>query len=294
MEIRATHWMAALVFSVAIHTLIVQVLYSPGGPGATGSRGVSVQLGTFGAATEAVAAAAEALATEAATRMIPAGNPVPNTTLPLSPRIPRSVDVAPDLPDARHEDIEFATEPVMAAANAKSIEVDVATTAQAPDETARPRQEILEPVTASPVRALDTRDVATAEEAVATTLAATVAPGSSVSPEPSAAGQPDSAGSGRSGLAQDYYTGLAMWIGRHKKYPGRARRGGQEGTVEVEFVIDKDGRLLEHRIVSSSGFKLLDEAAYALIERAAPMPSIPANMGSEVLTITAPISFSLR
>ena len=83
-------------------------------------------------------------------------------------------------------------------------------------------------------------------------------------------------------------------MSRHKHYPRHARRKRQQGIVEVEFVIDGNGRLLDYRIVTSSGFRLLDNEAQALLERAAPMPSIPAELKQTRLSIIAPISFSLR
>lgn len=45
------------------------------------------------------------------------------------------------------------------------------------------------------------------------------------------------------------------------KYPEAARRREQEGTVTMKFLIGADSSVLDAKIVKSSGFPLLDEAA---------------------------------
>lgn len=258
MEIRAIHWTMALVFSAVIHILIVHFIYATAGTGTKGSQGVSVRLST----STAPVAALEVSSKTRDTSSIPAASPV---------------DV----------------EPAAAAASLTEIgreEIDTATSLVPPREVVRSRPGILDQVSADTVPEVKPQDFAAAENTV---TAATAVAGNEEGYSPNA-GQSDTADSGGSGTADDYYTEIAIWLGRHKRYPRRARRGGQEGTVEVEFVIDKSGRLQRRRIVTSSGFELLDEEAHALIGRAAPMPPIPEEMDTDALTITAPISFSLR
>ncbi|EXJ15675.1 energy transducer TonB [Imhoffiella purpurea] len=113
---------------------------------------------------------------------------------------------------------------------------------------------------------------------------------------------PGNQGSGRGGTAKgsgaasarSYYGTLASWLARHKRYPAQARRRQQQGTVRVTFTIDRQGRLLSHRIVSGSGHTSLDREVEAMLQRASPMPPIPAALGKNRVTITVPISFSLR
>jgi protein TonB len=57
-----------------------------------------------------------------------------------------------------------------------------------------------------------------------------------------------------------------------KRYPRRAQQLGQEGVVEIEAVINAQGQLLEARIHQSSGFKLLDQDALALLRSVTPLP----------------------
>lgn len=104
-------------------------------------------------------------------------------------------------------------------------------------------------------------------------------------------------GSGRgsgSASAANYSGRLASWLNRHKRYPAQARRQRAQGTVKVRFTIDRNGRLLSHQIVSSSGHRLLDQEAEAMLKRASPMPAIPAELNRSRLTVTLPVNFSLR
>ncbi|QGU32237.1 energy transducer TonB [Thermochromatium tepidum] len=91
-----------------------------------------------------------------------------------------------------------------------------------------------------------------------------------------------------------YYATLVAWLKRHRRYPESARRRQEQGTVQVTFSIDRQGRLLSHRIESSSGHPVLDQEARSLLQRASPMPPIPANLAQNTLTVTIPISFSLH
>jgi len=100
-------------------------------------------------------------------------------------------------------------------------------------------------------------------------------------------------GTGTQGLA-NYHGTLVAWLNRHKRYPDRARRLRQEGTVRVSFTIDRNGRILSHRIVASSGHALLDQEIQAMLKRASPVPAPPSSLRESRLTITVPIHFSLR
>lgn len=100
-------------------------------------------------------------------------------------------------------------------------------------------------------------------------------------------------GAGTLGMA-NYHGTLVAWLNRHKRYPSRARRLRQEGTVRVSFTIDRNGRILSHRIVTSSGHALLDQEVQAMLKRASPVPVLPSGIRESRLTITVPIRFSLR
>lgn len=58
-------------------------------------------------------------------------------------------------------------------------------------------------------------------------------------------------------------------IERKKIYPDTARDLGMTGEVEVLYELDRSGNLLRAEIVSSSGSKLLDQAAIKAVKTAA-------------------------
>ena len=101
-------------------------------------------------------------------------------------------------------------------------------------------------------------------------------------------------GKGSAKRRSRYYGELAAWLDRHKRYPAAARRRRQTGTVRVTFTIDRQGRVLSKRIVSSSGHAALDKEVEAMLRRASPMPKIPRELGRSTLTVTLPVVFNLR
>ncbi len=66
-----------------------------------------------------------------------------------------------------------------------------------------------------------------------------------------------------------------------------------EGRVVVELTLSPDGKLLDHRVLKSSGVRLLDETAMAHLERA-PFPPPPAGLFKEPYTVTFPIDYTIK
>jgi protein TonB len=112
----------------------------------------------------------------------------------------------------------------------------------------------------------------------------------------SGTGKESGSGKGKGGAKSRsrYYGKLAAWLNRHKRYPAAARRRRQTGTVRVTFTINRNGRVLSKRIVSSSGYAALDKEVEAMLRRASPMPKIPRELGRSTLTVTLPVIFNLR
>ena len=75
--------------------------------------------------------------------------------------------------------------------------------------------------------------------------------------------------------AESLYTqDVRMRIERKKVYPDTARDLGMTGEVEIEYELDRSGKLLRAEIILSSGFKLLDQAALRAV-RAPTFNKIP-------------------
>jgi periplasmic protein TonB len=95
-------------------------------------------------------------------------------------------------------------------------------------------------------------------------------------------------------IAPSWQTELVRRLEQYKRYPGDAQSRGVEGVVMLSFSVDRNGRVLAHEIVRSSGHAELDKEVVSMIERAQPLPPFPPSMPEEKLDLTVPIRFSLR
>jgi protein TonB len=98
-------------------------------------------------------------------------------------------------------------------------------------------------------------------EAPAPAIQETVQPPKPAEPQVQPKGNPDA----ENLFAQD----VRSRIERKKIYPDAARDLGMSGEVEVLYELDRSGNLLRAEIVSSSGSKLLDQAALRAVKSAA-------------------------
>jgi len=78
------------------------------------------------------------------------------------------------------------------------------------------------------------------------------------------------------------------------QYPEQASEEGKEGKVDVEFTILKDGRLLDVRILHSSGFSALDREAIRAVGAASPFTPIPVQIALEQLSIRFTFNYTLE
>lgn len=93
---------------------------------------------------------------------------------------------------------------------------------------------------------------------------------------------------------QRYLEQLVVRIRQNKFYPSACRRLGEQGRVVIGFVIQRDGRLADIRVVQSSGYQRLDNAARQAVERASPTSPLPASFPSNNWPVQVPVDFSLR
>lgn len=93
--------------------------------------------------------------------------------------------------------------------------------------------------------------------------------------------------------AEAYFAMLNSRIQKFKNYPKAAESRHIEGNVKVEFAVLKDGSLSDVRIVKSSRYRILDEAAIETIKRASPFPGPPAVFFTPPVTMQINILFEL-
>ncbi len=88
----------------------------------------------------------------------------------------------------------------------------------------------------------------------------------------------------------------ALWgkIGKYKQYPKIAQMRGWQGEVIVELLLDGNGKLKSKKILTSSGYEVLDKQALEMIDKAAPFPSPPEALRASSFSITVPIPFKLE
>lgn len=79
----------------------------------------------------------------------------------------------------------------------------------------------------------------------------------------------------------------------NKRYPRQALIAGDEGTVVISFILNREGTVLAYRIQQSSGQPMLDEAVRRLIERVH-FPPFPQNDASQRKDFSVPIVFTLN
>jgi protein TonB len=97
------------------------------------------------------------------------------------------------------------------------------------------------------------------------------------------------------GETRDSFLGrLLAQLSRFKQYPRAARQAHIEGVVMLHFVMDAQGKVISFEIAKSSGRPVLDSEALALIQRAQPLPALPADYPTRTLDAIVPIEFSLN
>jgi outer membrane biosynthesis protein TonB len=59
----------------------------------------------------------------------------------------------------------------------------------------------------------------------------------------------------------NYRAMLRAWFDSHKRYPLSACQRGEEGSVKMRFQVDRLGRVVDHTLLTSSGYADLDQSS---------------------------------
>lgn len=103
--------------------------------------------------------------------------------------------------------------------------------------------------------------------------------------------------SGESKLGSINTTARTQYLGKLRDVLEKSKinpRSRLAGTVWVKFKIGPNGDLISREITSSSGSKVLDDAAVAALDRAAPFPPMPNDVAQEAMVVSVPFKFITR
>jgi periplasmic protein TonB len=146
------------------------------------------------------------------------------------------------------------------------------------------------PAKPQPAKVQPTQVAASEEDAVA---APSAAPGPSAAAQQQAA-MPVVALKAEIAPPADYVGLLRQQLERNKVYPRNAQQRRQQGSAMLRIAINRGGQVLSFKIERSSGFELLDREVVAMVQRASPLPPIPAGLNTDRLEVVVPVEFFLR
>ncbi|MBI5903386.1 MAG: energy transducer TonB [Deltaproteobacteria bacterium] len=92
---------------------------------------------------------------------------------------------------------------------------------------------------------------------------------------------------------QKYLLDMKDRIRRFWDYPEIAGRNGWQGTLKLNFTIKKDGTVDDIRLIESSKYPVLDQAAITAIRLAAPFAPFPGNFDIEELNIRGTFQYDI-
>lgn len=90
---------------------------------------------------------------------------------------------------------------------------------------------------------------------------------------------------------------VGLYLGQIYKRVERAKvsvPSRRSGTVVVRFTIGLDGKVLSREVISGSGFKILDDAAEAALDRASPFPPIPPKVSLRPISLEQQFTFEAK
>jgi protein TonB len=97
-----------------------------------------------------------------------------------------------------------------------------------------------------------------------------------------------------SATVRRWQSGLVAQIARLKRYPAKARARLEQGVVRIAFTIDRAGRVVESRVVESSGSADLDREFMSMLARAQPLPKPPDEAQATDLSFMMGMQFGLQ
>ena len=95
-------------------------------------------------------------------------------------------------------------------------------------------------------------------------------------------------------IEQQYKARLRRLIASYKKYPARAKRNGDEGTVMLAFSLSANGNISNIRVTQSSGSNSLDQAAMSTLKKISGKLPFPVGINRKQWQLSLPLVYHLR
>jgi protein TonB len=93
----------------------------------------------------------------------------------------------------------------------------------------------------------------------------------------------------------EWHKQVSNKLERNKRYPAHAKARGEQGTAYIEFKLDREGHVVDSRIVRSSGSTALDQETLELLHRSDPFPKPPkASLKGATVHLAIPLHFKIR
>lgn len=89
---------------------------------------------------------------------------------------------------------------------------------------------------------------------------------------------------------------VSQWLQKYQVYPAAAKMLGQQGQPVLRIRMDRGGDVKFSGVDKSSGYRLIDDAALAMVKRASPFPRPPENYpGQEkMIEFLVPVAFRIN
>jgi protein TonB len=93
-------------------------------------------------------------------------------------------------------------------------------------------------------------------------------------------------------MGADWDAALNKWVNDHSYYPQAAAEQNQQGSVEIEFTVDRYGNVTKLHMLNGSGSPFLDQAWQGLFQ-GAQLPPFPPGTKDDHTTVDATMHYEI-